>query len=73
MGVAMEQVRRKTCVAFERRLDWAGVPAPQRPDYRKGVRFYLDFCHNTPKNPRGPRKLGSPIPTAVARAKAKRG
>jgi hypothetical protein len=56
IGVAMEQVRGETWVAFERRLDRAGVPVPQRPDYRKWVRFYLDFCHNAPKNPRGAKK-----------------
>lgn len=33
--VAMEQVRRERWVAFERRQDRAGVPEPQRPDYRK--------------------------------------
>jgi hypothetical protein len=26
-------------------LERARVPAPQRPDYQKWVRFYLDFCH----------------------------
>ena len=43
--VAMQQVARETWVAFERRLERAQVPAPQRPDYPKRTRFYLDFCH----------------------------
>src|ERR1035437_4127441 len=43
--VAMQQVARETWVAFERRLERAQVPAPQRPDYHKWTRFYLDFCH----------------------------
>jgi len=31
--VAMQQVARETWVAFERRLERAQVPVPQRPDY----------------------------------------
>jgi hypothetical protein len=41
----MQQVARETWVAFERRLERAQVPAPQRPDYHRWTRFYLDFCH----------------------------
>jgi integron integrase len=41
----MQQVPAETWAAFERRLDRARVPAPQRPDYHKWGRFYLDFCH----------------------------
>ena len=59
IGVAVEQVRRETWVAFERRLDRAGVPVPQRPDYRKWVRFYLDFCHKYGHPPRAPTSLES--------------
>src|SRR5208337_4728482 len=44
--VAMQQVARETWVAFERRLERAQVPAPQRPDYHKWTRFYLDFCQS---------------------------
>ncbi len=39
--VAMQQVARETWVAFERRLERAQVPAPQRPDYHRWTRFYL--------------------------------
>ena len=48
----MAPVRRETWVAFERRLDRAGVPVPQWPDYRQWVRFYLDFCHKYGHPPR---------------------
>jgi hypothetical protein len=41
----MQLVPPEMWAAFERRLDKMGMPAPQRPDYRKWVRFYLDFCH----------------------------
>jgi integrase len=41
----MQQVPAETWATFERRLDWARVPVPQRPDYHKWGRFYLDFCH----------------------------
>jgi hypothetical protein len=54
----MEQVARETWVAFERRLERAGVPAPQRPDYHKWTRFYLDFCHKYGHPPRSPASLG---------------
>jgi len=42
--VAMQQVPADTSAAFQRRLDQTQVPADQRPDYHKWVRFYLDFC-----------------------------
>ena len=45
IDVAMQQVPAQTWAAFERHLDRARVPAPQRPDYHKWGRFYLDFCH----------------------------
>ena len=41
----MQPVSPEVWVDFERRLDEMGVAAPQRPDYRKWVRFYFDFCH----------------------------
>ena len=44
-SVAMQQVSAEVWATLERRLDEARVPAPQRPDCRKWVRFYLDFCH----------------------------
>jgi hypothetical protein len=37
----MQQVPAEISTAFERRLDRARVPAPQRPDYHKWVRFYF--------------------------------
>ena len=65
-GIAIEQVRRETWVAFERRLDRAGVAVPQRPYYRKCVRSYLVFCHKYGHAPRqavlafGTAPLGAP-------------
>ena len=56
--VEMQQVARETWVAFERRLERAGVPAPQRPDYHKWSRFYLDFCHKYSHPPRSASILG---------------
>ena len=55
----MQQVARETWVAFERMLERAQVPAPQRPDYHKWTRFYLDFCHKYGHPPRSPTSLGS--------------
>jgi hypothetical protein len=57
--VAMQQVARETWVSFERRLERAQVPAPQRPDYHKWTRFYLDFCHKYGHPPRSPTSFGS--------------
>ena len=54
----MQQVARETWVAFERRLERAQVPAPQRPDYHRWTRFYLDFCHKYGHSPRSPTSLG---------------
>jgi hypothetical protein len=54
----MQQVARETWVAFEQRLERAQVPAPQRPDYHKWTRFYLDFCHKYGHPPRSPTSLG---------------
>jgi hypothetical protein len=34
------------------------VPAAQRPDYHKWIRFYLDFCHKYGHPPRSPTSLG---------------
>jgi hypothetical protein len=41
IDVAMQQVPAEIWTAFERRLDRARVPAPQRPDYHKWVCFYF--------------------------------
>jgi len=38
----MDEVPAEISTALERRLDRAGVPASQRPDYRKWVRFYFN-------------------------------
>jgi hypothetical protein len=43
--IVIQHVAEETRVAFERRLERARVPAPQRPDSQNWVRFYLDFCH----------------------------
>ena len=53
----MQQVAGETWVAFERRLERAQVPAPQRPDYHRWSRFYLDFCHKYGHPPRSPTSL----------------
>ncbi len=34
----------ETLLAFDRRMERVGVAAGDRQDYRKWVRFYLDFC-----------------------------
>jgi len=39
----MQPVPPEVWANFERRLDAMRVPPPQRPDYRKWVRFYFDF------------------------------
>ena len=41
----MQPIPPEVWADFERRLDQMRVPASQRPDYHKWVRFYLDFCH----------------------------
>jgi len=53
----MQQVARETVVAYERRLEQAKVPAPQRPHYHKWTRFYLDFCHKYGHPPRAAASL----------------
>ncbi len=42
----------ETLVAFDRRMDRSGVAAVEREDYRKWVRFYLDFCQKYGHSPR---------------------
>jgi hypothetical protein len=56
--VPRRQVARETWVAYERRLERAQVPAPQRPDYHRWTRFYLGFCHKYGHPPRSPTSLG---------------
>src|ERR1039458_904951 len=41
----MQSVPPEVWADVGRRLDEMRVPPPQRPDYRKWVRFYFDFCH----------------------------
>ena len=50
----MQPVARETWVAYERRLERARVPVPQRPDYHKWIRFYLDFCRKYGQHPSPP-------------------
>jgi len=73
----MQQVAEETRVAFEGRLERArvpafvllrpGKPAPQRPDYQKWVRFYLDFCRKYGHPPRSPTSLGPFLGKLAAR------
>ena len=58
IGLAMQQVPRETWLAFERRLEQAGVPPALRPERHKWVRFYLDFCHKYCHPPESPTSLG---------------
>ena len=53
----MQQVASETWVAYERRLERAQVPVPQRPEYHKWTRFHLDFCHKYGHPPRSPTSL----------------
>lgn len=61
----MRQVARDTWEAYEGRLERAQVPAPQRPDYHKWTRFYLDFCDKYGHLPRSHASLG-PFLTKLA-------
>jgi len=48
----MIQLSNETLVAFDRRMEKAGVADGDREDYRKWVRFYLDFCQKYGHPPR---------------------
>jgi integrase len=61
----MRQVAKETSAAYEKRLERARVPMPQRPDYHKWTRFYLDFCNKYDHPPRSPTTLG-PFLTKLA-------
>jgi len=61
----MQQVPADISASFQRRLDQAQVPADQRPDYHKWVRFYFDFCHKYGHSPAAPTSLG-PFLTKLA-------
>jgi hypothetical protein len=65
----MQPVTRETWVAYERRLERARVPVPQRPDYHRWTRFYLDFCHNA-HPPRSPASLGPFLAKLAAKNQA---
>ena len=58
----MQPVARETWVAFERRLQWARVPALQRPDYHKWTRFYLDSLLLTVHDGKGQKDRMVPFP-----------
>jgi hypothetical protein len=45
------------------------VPAPQRPDYHKWTRFYLDFCHKYGHLARSPTRLGPFLGKLAAKPK----
>ena len=73
----MRAVPPEVWASFEGRLDEARVPAPERPDYRKWVCFYLDFCHKyghpaASPTSRGPflNKLGSKNQSVAPRSQA---
>src|SRR5271167_3843811 len=61
----MQEVPQDVAAAFERQLDRARVPATQRPDYCKWLRFYLGFCHKYGHSPAAPTSLG-PFLTKLA-------
>lgn len=43
----MKSLQDETRVAFERRMERAGVPVQERAAWQKWVMFYLDFCVQT--------------------------
>jgi hypothetical protein len=54
----MLQVSRKILDYFDRRMEGAAISEPERPGYRKWVRFYLDFCGKYGHAPRSGSSLG---------------
>src|SRR4051794_3063470 len=54
----MEQVPREMSEEFERRLEEARIPAPERPEYRRWLRFYIDFCCKYGHQPASASSLG---------------
>ena len=63
--VARQQVAADISAALQRRLDQAQVPANQRRDYEKWLRFYLDICTKYGDSPALPTRL-SPFLTKLA-------
>jgi hypothetical protein len=54
----MLQASRKILDYFDRRMEGAAISEPERPGYRKWVRFYLDFCGKYGHAPRSGLSLG---------------
>ncbi len=48
----------ETMTAYDRRMERAGIPAEQQADYRKWVRFYLDFCRKYGHSTRDAASIG---------------
>ena len=57
-AIAVPLVSPELKAAYERRLDLAKVPAAQRPDYHKWVRFFLCFCQKFGYGPNLPTSRG---------------
>jgi hypothetical protein len=52
------ELSKETTLAFDRRMERAGVPEQERPAYRKWVQFYLDFCQKYGHPPQAESSLG---------------
>src|ERR1019366_1426197 len=63
----MQPVPLEVWANFERRLDAMRVPPPQRPDYRKWVRFYFDFCHKYGHSTGAPASRGPFLATLASK------
>ena len=63
--MSMQQLPQALAANYDRRLDPAHVPSPQRQDYHKWVRFYLYFCQKYGFPPTAPTALG-PFLTKLA-------
>ncbi len=63
----MIQLRRETIEAYGKRLNEAGVPERNRPDFQKWVRYYLDFCEKYGHPPRH----NSSLPAFLTKLEAK--
>ncbi len=73
----MNALSEQTVVAYERRMERAGVPVRERVGYLRWVRFYLDFCQKYGHPPREAssiplflEKLASKQQPAAARSRA---
>lgn len=54
----MLMLSEETVLAYENRMERAGVPERERADYLKWVRFYLDFCQKYGHPARGETSRG---------------